>query len=172
MAFHQADLRAAAGRARSGRTKIAKDLGEARRQRQDTAFLCHSHRDGELALGLQAMLREQGWDVYLDWQDESMPAQPNGETADRIQAKIRNLRWFIFLATENSVASRWCPWEIGFADAAKTRRFILLVRTHDSRGWYGNEYLNLYREITTTNTKNVAVFNPGQRTGGVLVKNL
>lgn len=48
-----------------------------------------------------------------------MPERPNKETAQRIQGKIREIDYFLFLATENSGASRWCPWEIGYADSQK-----------------------------------------------------
>jgi hypothetical protein len=33
---------------------------------QKTGFLCHSHKDRELALGLQQWLKEQGMDLYIE----------------------------------------------------------------------------------------------------------
>src|SRR5690606_6648164 len=110
-------------------------------------------------------------DVYIDWQDSEMPETPNKETASRIKKKIERVNWFIFLATSNSTTSRWCPWEIGFADAAKGADKILIVPTEEDSGqWYGNEYLQLYKSIREgtdkfTNRSGVAVFEPGASNG-------
>jgi hypothetical protein len=164
-------LRSAAGR--SHRVKIAKSLLEARASRQTTAFLCHSHRDEDLAKGLQVLLRENGCEIYIDWQDTAMPETPNRTTAQRIQGKIRELDWFIFLATPNSTASRWCPWEIGYADSEKAHSNIFIIPTTDQSGkWYGNEYLQLYRQITEASSGALAAFQAGQTTGGIFVNNL
>ncbi|MDH1341354.1 toll/interleukin-1 receptor domain-containing protein [Ectopseudomonas oleovorans] len=115
---------------------------------QPTAFLSHSHKDATLALGLQEMLKNQGWDVYIDWQDQTMPDIPEADTAFNIKVAIVRADWFLFLATQSSMASRWCPWEIGFADGKKAYERIAVVPTADNQGhFYGNEYLNLYNKI-------------------------
>jgi len=146
LAIKTRDLRSAATRA--GRVVVAKSLTEALAQKKQTAFLCHSHRDQELAKGLQVILKENGWDLYIDWEDSEMPSTPNEETAKRIKSKIQLTNWFLFLATSNSTHSRWCPWEIGYADAVKDYERILIVPTEDDSGkWYGNEYLQLYKKI-------------------------
>lgn len=111
------------------------------------AFLCHSHRDSALAEGLQALLAEQGVTLYIDWQDATMPPEPNRETAARLQQRIKASDWFLFLATANSMASRWCPWELGYADGQKPLDRIAIVPTFDGRSTHGNEYLQLYRRV-------------------------
>lgn len=63
-----------------------------------------------------------------------MPEEPNRETAGRIQAAIRNSDVFLFLATENSMSSRWCPWELGYADGVKPLDSIAVVPTKDAIG--------------------------------------
>ena len=127
---------------------LAKSFKKASIIHQTTAFLCHSHLDNELAEGLQVLLQENSWDVYIDWKDNTLPGTPDQETAFRIKEKIVRSEYFIFMATENSMRSRWCPWEIGFADNEKINRKIILIRTSDEdNNWHGNEYLQLYREI-------------------------
>jgi len=118
------------------------------------------------------MLAENGWGVYLDWKDTALPAEPDQATASAIRNKIDRLEWFIFLATPNSVASRWCPWEIGYADRAKSPDKIILIRTADSGNWYGNEYLGLYREITYAKGDLLAIFPPNQNGNGIVLQNL
>ncbi len=124
-----------------GLVSQAKTLGK------QTAFLCHSHQDASLAKGVQGFLKANGWEVYIDWEDDTMPEPPNADTARRIKERIQSLGWFLFLATERSMASRWCPWELGFADGAKAHDSILILPTTDGRQSYGNEYLAIYRYI-------------------------
>ncbi|MGB7283434.1 MAG: toll/interleukin-1 receptor domain-containing protein [Candidatus Acidiferrum sp.] len=151
---------------RSGFTKSASTLNEARSLGLQTAFLCHSHLDAQLVEGLIVLFNEQGWRIYVDWRDVTMPETPTRQTALRIQQKIRDLRYFIFLATPNSVSSRWCPWEIGFADNEKTSDSIFIVPTTDTTGkWYGNEYLQLYRKIDVTTSGALEAWRPGEAQG-------
>ncbi|HXS51413.1 MAG TPA: toll/interleukin-1 receptor domain-containing protein [Usitatibacter sp.] len=130
-----------------GRTVVAKSLTEARQIGVKTAFLCHSHLDERLVAGLERHLGDEGWRLYIDWRDNTMPVTPNRETARRIQQKIIDCNYFLFLATANSTRSRWCPWEIGFADGRKDLPSIFIIPTEDGQGSHGNEYLQLYRRI-------------------------
>lgn len=169
MAIRIDALRSAA--ARPGAV-VARTLNEARTLGVKTAFLCHSHRDADLAKGMVRLLADAGWRVYIDWQDAEMPETPNRETAQRIQQKIVGLEYFLFLATPNSMASRWCPWEIGYADGKKHIDRILVVPTTDGAKTHGNEYLQLYRRVDISDKGELAVWQPGQNNNGVLVKNL
>lgn len=162
-------LRSAAAR---GFGPAVRSLSEARSLGAKTAFLCHSHHDVDLAKGLVTLLTQAGWRIYIDWADTEMPETPDRETAKHIQQKIVELDYFLFLATANSMASRWCPWEIGYADGKKAIERILLVRTTDGNRTHGSEYLQLYRNLDLSDQDQLAVWQPGQTHGGILVKNL
>jgi len=137
---------------------------DALKQGKQTAFLSHSHKDADLAKRLQTFLQKNGWHVYIDWQDTSMPSKPNAVTAEKIRAKIKRLDWFLYLATHNSAASRWCPWEIGYADGVKQHGRIVIVPTVDDSGQsHGNEYLDLYRHVDRANGGGFGVFGPDNR---------
>lgn len=152
MAIGQYDLRHAAARNYTSNQRSKSYL-------QKTGFLCHSHQDREMALGLQQWLKEQGMDLYIDWQDASMPEQPNATTAARIRTVIRGANVFLFLATNNSMTSRWCPWELGFADGVKRNEQIAVISTRDASGnYYGNEYLQLYRRIDQSATGGASLY--------------
>ncbi len=142
---------------------VAKSMG------RKTAFLSHSHKDKELALGLKNKLKQQNVEVYIDWEDEGMPDRPNQITAQQIKNKIFECHIFMFLVTQNSVVSRWCPWEIGFADGKKSYNQILVVPTIDDRGtYYGNEYLQIYYRLELPdNIANLSIFAPGQNRGSL-----
>jgi hypothetical protein len=150
--------------ARAPIRKSAELIREAKAAKKETAFLCHSHHDSRLAKSLQAFLHANGWEVYIDWDDTTMPDRPNRETAERLQAKIRDLDWFLFLATRNSMQSRWCPWELGYADGAKSYHRILILPTSDAFGSHGNEYLDLYRHLDSAQGGGYGAFLPN-RTG-------
>ncbi|WP_367115981.1 toll/interleukin-1 receptor domain-containing protein [Xanthobacter sp.] len=141
-------IRQATLREYSARPAIRQTIAEARREATPTAFLSHSHKDAVLAKGVQSYFSQSGWNVYIDWEDGAMPDRPNRETADRIREKIRETDLFLFLATANSMASRWCPWELGYADGRKIDDSIFILQTSDSLGsTFGNEYIGLYRRI-------------------------
>jgi hypothetical protein len=135
---------------------------------QKVAFLCHSHRDANLAEGLQALLAEQGVELYIDWKDASMPPDPNRETASRIQHRIKVCDWFLFLATANSMTSRWCPWELGYADGQKQPDRIAIVPTSDSTSTHGNEYMQLYRRVDVSSAGQLLWVPPGSYQGQVV----
>lgn len=163
----QSDIRAAAKRYRVDEGMGS--LREALAADKDTAFLCHSHKDQSLVKGVVKLLNEGGWNVYVDWLDEELPSAPNSETAEKIRGKIVQMNWFLFLATANSVSSRWCPWEIGIADGKKANRKILIIATEDDAGnWYGNEYLHLYRRLRSGHSEErsgYGVFEAGSGSG-------
>jgi hypothetical protein len=163
MALSQTTILAAA---RSAGPQKARDITEARNLRLQTAFLCHSHKDVALAPGIAKLLRDAGWSVYVDWADPSMPETSSRVTAQRIKDKIVACQWFLFLATSNSMASRWCPWEIGYADGRKPLDQILVIPTTDTAGvFHGSEYLQLYRKIDLTSDQSLAAFDPDETQG-------
>lgn len=165
----QSSIRAYAGRADV--RKSERVVEEALRAGKQTAFLSHSHRDAELAKGLQGFLQSKGWHVYIDWEDTSMPSKVSRETAQKIKDKIGRLDWFLYLATGNSATSRWCPWEIGYADGVKDTDKIVIVPTRDSSGRsHGNEYLDLYRKIALADGGGYGLFNPNNR--GMLLESV
>lgn len=171
MAIPQSTLRTYALRA--GFQKSASVVNEAKQMGRQTAFLSHSHRDAELAKGVQGFLQNLRWEVYIDWEDTVMPDKPDRRTAARIQQRIVELDWFFFLATENSMRSRWCPWEIGYADGKKPLDSILILQTQDESGhYYGNEYLQLYRYISATTTGRFCAFGAAQTQNGVLLESM
>jgi len=158
---------------RAAPSNLAKSLQEARMARKRTAFLSHSHHDASKAKGLQILLAENGWDIFIDWEHNSLDERPTKETAQWLQEAIVRADWLIYLATPNSQKSRWCPWEIGYADGKKSAASILIVSTEDANGTYGSEYLSLYKQISTTvNSGPLALFEAGNNSSGKYLKDV
>lgn len=170
MPINLGTLRSAATRSRHYTT--ASNSQSARALGYRTAFLCHSHQDRTLVLGLLQLFREQGLNLYVDWMDSEMPATTNGDTARKIKNKIVEADLFLFLATPNSLASRWCPWEIGYADGKKRHESIFVIPTTEHGTNYGNEYVDIYRRIDEADQGGLAAWNPRQHSGGIYARAL
>lgn len=166
-------IRYNASNLRKSASSPARTISEAKAKGLQTAFLCHSHKDKDLVLGVKNLLLDSGWQVYVDWADSSLPDTPDSETAFKIKHKINDLNLFLFLATHNSVTSRWCPWEIGYADGKKPWDNIIIIPTEDDFGkWHGSEYLQLYKKLDEAQSGGLAVWRPGQHNNGTWVKDL
>jgi hypothetical protein len=144
----------------------AQSRSAARQMGKKVAFLCHSHNDRHLVKALIPYFRDRGISIYIDWLDETMPASPNVETAGKIKDKIDSCDFFLFLATENSKTSRWCPWEIGYCDGKWGRDKVSIIPTESHSFTYGNEYLQLYKRLVIADDGSLAMFEPNQTRGG------
>jgi hypothetical protein len=137
-------------------------FSESIEQAQITVFLSHSHKDKELVKGLIKLLDEQELYIYVDWNDSSMPRITSGETAKKIKERIKDLQLFFFLATKNSLNSKWCPWELGVADSLKNWSDILIIPISDPAGNFeGNEYLQIYQHLELTYFYEPYIVKPG-----------
>ena len=136
-----------------------------------TIFLSHSHKDSDIANGLKNYLADLGLAIYIDLQDSDLSKTTDRSTALRIKNKIKELNYFFLLATNNSVKSRWVPWELGIADGYKEYDKILIIPVSDDYGRFeGNEYLEVYKRLVIANSGKSAVFNPKDTNNGVLVE--
>ena len=86
MAIELSTLAEAARRTTATRSTVT--IEEARTAGRKTVFLCHSHShshsDQTYVRGFVQLLRESGWDAYVDWMDGSMPASSNRTTASNM----------------------------------------------------------------------------------------
>jgi len=115
---------------------------------QKTIFLSHSHHDESIVERAVFLLRSLNVSVYVDWMDDAMPPITNGMTAKKIKDKIITSTKVILLATNNGINSKWCNWELGFADAHKYIQHVAILPVTENDGaWKGNEYLQIYPYI-------------------------
>jgi TIR domain len=113
-----------------------------------TVFLSHKHDEKEILKKVIELLKNNGANIYIDWQDDKMPDSTNGETANLIKNQIRTNQKFIFVASNGAINSKWCNWELGYADSLKYDKNIALMPiTKNDGSWTGNEYLQIYPVI-------------------------
>ncbi len=123
-------------------------------------FLSHCHTDKNIVEQAVAFLRTLNATIYVDWMDETMPETTSGKTATKIKERIKYNDKFILLATNQAIASKWCNWEIGIADATKLEKdkMCLLPLADNQGNWDGSEYLQIY-PFAEQNANYDSIFN-------------
>ena len=159
------------------RSDRVKGMQEARMRRDSwdptapSVFLSHSHADQELVEPAANFLAGLGVKVYVDWMDPKMPAVTSKETAIILKLCIRIYRRFLVLVTERSLASRWVPWELGYADGIKKPSDLAIWPIRESLvATAPNEYIQIYPRIEQASDNNWYVFQPSSSQGALTVK--
>jgi hypothetical protein len=115
-------------------------------------FLSHSYSDAEVVLMIYRSLLSFGHSVFVDWIEASELNRSNvtRETADTLREAIRRCSSLLYVETPNAEASKWMPWELGFADALHGRVAIFPVAEEENavEVYAGREYLGLYPYVT------------------------
>lgn len=133
--------------------KIAKSFSELFNKGEKSIFISHKHGEQEFVYRLKDLLEKYGFTGYVDWEDDTMPEETSGETARKIKDEINKAYKFILIASNAAIESKWCNWEIGYADARKYINHLALFPLRKDGGDYvGKEYLNIYPSIQINNT--------------------
>lgn len=88
-------------------------------------FISYSRRDGDVTQRIVALLRKQGFDVWLD-NEKLIPGTPIWET--EIERAIKSAAAIIVVLSPDSKNSEWVRREISLADQYQKRVFPVLVR--------------------------------------------
>lgn len=110
-------------------------------------FLSHASRDGDLILGVKAILESQGHKVYVDWVDDAQldRSKVTTNTAELLRIRMRQSKSLIWVATEAASESKWMPWELGYFDGFKPKQVAILPLVDNAYDTFrGQEYLALY----------------------------
>lgn len=137
---------------RDGASKVAALLRESKNFKglsiETVVFLSHKHNEKEKLNEIVVLLRDHGAYVYVDWLDQSMPANTSPKTARKLKERIQESNKFILLASEGAINSKWCNWELGLGDGYKRLSNIALFPLRDTGKEYsGSEYLEIYPHI-------------------------
>lgn len=118
-------------------------------------FISHSFLDKELVETLYRKFEEAGYEVYIDWKEKGLEDRENvsAETARVLKRRMNSCLGLSYIATANIVNSKWCPWELGYADGKKNRAAILPVLKDSGKEYKGLEYLGIYPYIDYEITK-------------------
>lgn len=109
-------------------------------------FLSHARVDSELVLGVKLLLEDRGTTVYVDWIEDPQldRSNVNAKTAELLRRRMHRCRSLMYVHTDNSAASRWIPWELGYFDGYSGAVAIFPVTLIERSSFEGQEYLGLY----------------------------
>ncbi len=111
-------------------------------------FISYKHGENDYVFRLKELLDQYGFHGYIDYEDDTMPKETSGETAQMLKSRIVEAKKFFLIATNAAINSKWCNWEIGFGD---THKYIdnlgLLCISPDIGNYDGTEYLQIYPTI-------------------------
>jgi hypothetical protein len=110
-------------------------------------FLSHCLKDAPAVRGVKALLEEQGYSVYVDWEvDRQLDRERvTAATADVLRRRMRASNALYFATSENSSTSKWMPWELGYFDGLRQGRIAVFPLVAAAGGSFqGQEYLGLY----------------------------
>jgi hypothetical protein len=135
----------------SEREQLRKSLSESQnRSLNGSTFLSHSSQDDELMPAVVRLLENHGAKVYLDKRDPTLESQTPREIANTLRQRIRATKKFVLFTTNNSMESKWVPWELGLADDAKGTGAVALLPAVEKAfefQWTEQEYLGIYDRI-------------------------
>ena len=119
-------------------------------------FLSHSYLDAEEVELLKEDLEAAGFSVYVDWIEDSHLNRNNvsSNTATVIRNRMKNCKSLIYAFSENSVLSKWAPWELGFFDGFNGKVAVLPIFDIPQIGedYKGVEFIGIYPYITKAMT--------------------
>lgn len=127
---------------------------ETAKNRQEEAkkydvFLSHSSKDKIIILNFKQELKQRGYSAYIDWVEDSDYGRD--KIAPKLKTAMSNSKVLIYIHTQNTVNSKWTPWEIGYFDNDKGPDRIGIVPFLNSQSrippYSGQEYLELYNQI-------------------------
>lgn len=109
-------------------------------------FLSHSFLDRILIETLIEIFKDAGYSVYVDWNNDPNLDRDNvnAKTANVIKDRIKNCKGLSYIATDNIVNSKWCPWELGLGDGMLNGNVCILPILGTSMEFKGTEYVGLY----------------------------
>ena len=118
-------------------------------------FLSHSTTDSEQVLGLKLTLEDLKYSVYIDWIEDPQLDRSNvtKATAHTLRERMKSCKSLFYAFSENTINSKWMPWELGYFDGLKQKAAILPITsntTNNSDGYTGTEYLGIYYYIVVT----------------------
>lgn len=115
-------------------------------------FLSHRFLDAPYVLLLRDYLESLGYSVFVDWIEEPEldRERVTKKTAARLRSIMGRSKSLLFAVSENSLASKWMPWELGYFDGSGGRVAIVPIteRRTESETYRGQEYLGLYPYVT------------------------
>ncbi|MDY0144037.1 MAG: toll/interleukin-1 receptor domain-containing protein [Bacteroidales bacterium] len=120
-------------------------------------FVSYSYLEKASAVLITELLEKCGYKVYIDLRDDDINKhqEVNKKTAERIIQNMKVCKSLLFLHTNATKNSQWCPWELGYFNGFRNRCAIIPLTEKNNETVEHQEFLSLYpyvdyEKITTT----------------------
>lgn len=110
-------------------------------------FISHSSQNEGMIASLVKTLNLENYVCYVDWMADRQQLNRQltcKETAEVIINRIKQSRVFVYVLTKECIASKWSPWELGYAYAIGKPICIYHAEEVDDKP----EYLDLHLNVT------------------------
>ncbi len=142
------------------RTKVIHDsvalfesVGNTKLSKYDI-FISYSSNDKKYAILTKNLLEKMNvtadkkYTVYIDLEDTALdPTAVSEDTAKRLESAIDKSAAIIYIHSEKSNISKWCPWELGIAQGKK-KPIAILELYSDEKLLKKQAYLEMYPTLT------------------------
>lgn len=117
-------------------------------------FISYSSKDKKYAMLVKQLLenmyiddKKSGYRVYVDYDDSRLdPKCVSGKTAQILSSVIKKAKSIIYIHSQGSSLSPWCPWELGYGQGLN--KPISVLELYDNMdGFERQAYLELYPTI-------------------------
>lgn len=105
-------------------------------------FLSYSFNDLEYASVIAQLLISHGFTVYF----EKKPSVSivSRATVERIAKMMDSCRSLLYIHTQSSTVSKWCPWELGYMSGKTNFRCATIPIVDNEKTYIHQEYLKIY----------------------------
>lgn len=109
-------------------------------------FLSHAFADRDAVAEARGRIAAEGYSVYVDWIEDNDLDRSSADhrIADKLRHRMRQSGTLFYAVSSHSKASRWMPWELGFADAWAGRVFVYPLDQEAGDYAKSVEFLSLY----------------------------
>jgi len=109
-------------------------------------FISYSYIEKTSAILITELLQKKGYKVYIDLRDDVINKRQsvNKETAERIIQNMKQCKSLLFLHTNATKNSQWCPWELGYFNGFRNRCAIIPLSEKNNDLVEHQEFLSLY----------------------------
>jgi len=149
--------------------KFESDLGELTIEEATShalscdTFLAHSSSDIDLISKIiEYFINKLNAKPYIDKDDMELPKTTSPKTASLLIGNIEACKKFIIVVTDNSINSKWVPWELGIANASKKYNDVAVLQIEGKEvdgECKDNEYLGINNQIRQRSGE-LIVYNP------------
>lgn len=114
-------------------------------------FISHQKKDSSVAKKIADYLMAAGLDVYFDEYDQNIDRSNPYSVVNAIKVGLKRSTHLLCIISQNSLESKWVPWEIGYA---YDNKILVGLTLRDLSKSFLPEYLQVIQILRGTKSLN------------------